>query len=598
MAKKEQKKRQNGKRQNGGGDGAEMSGYIHLEPDHLEKLREMHRLRESDGGFAGGPVDTPRYRAYTLNNFRELSQIKRLSEARQFAIEVVARVLPFKTNSYVVDELIDWNDVPNDPIFILNFPQKEMLRPHHFKEMAALVRRGADKREIEVAANRIRMELNPHPAGQLEHNVPTLGDSKLTGMQHKYRETVLFFPSNGQTCHAYCTFCFRWPQFVGMDELKFAMRETELLVEYVREHPEVSDVLFTGGDPMIMSTKNLARHILPLLEADLPNLRTIRIGTKALGYWPYRFLSDDDAEETLELFRQVSASGIHLAIMAHFNHPRELRTDAVKEAIARIRETGAQIRTQSPLMRNINDSAEVWAEMWRQQVQLGCIPYYMFVARDTGAQHYFSVPLARAHEIFRDAHNSVSGLARTVRGPSMSADPGKVQVLGVTKIGGEKVFVLRMLQGRNPDWAMRPFFAKYDAKATWLNELRPAFGEKRFFFEEELAGRYREDKARKGGRRGGTNGAGRASLPVANARKPVYNAADSLSGALRWDDHGEQAYHRRHRRLRNRGPSHWPPVQTHSDIRPSERPHRPLRLGPVPGVLRLRSYPHVGRRTV
>jgi hypothetical protein len=172
--------------------------------------------------------------------------------------------------------------------------------------------------------------------------------------------------------------------------------------------------------------------------------------------------------------------------MAHFNHHREMGTDAAKEAIARVRETGALIRTQSPLMRNINDDPQVWSRMWREQVQLGCIPYYMFVARDTGAQHYFSVPLVRAWQIFRQACAQVSGVARTVRGPSMSADPGKVHVLGVTRVAGQKVIALQMLQGRNPDWALRPFFACYDEEATWLDQLRPAFGEERFFFEDEL----------------------------------------------------------------------------------------------------------------
>ncbi|MEX0799797.1 MAG: lysine 2,3-aminomutase [Dehalococcoidia bacterium] len=445
---------------------------------------------------AGTGPESQRYQAYTLHNYRELPQVQRLSEEQRFAIEVVARVLPFKTNSYVVDNLIDWDRVPDDPMFVLNFPQRDMLLPHHFERMASLVRRGAHKREMDIAANQIRMELNPHPAGQMEHNVPTLGDTRLTGMQHKYRETVLFFPSNGQTCHAYCTFCFRWPQFVGMDEMKFAMQETQLLVEYVRNHPEVTDVLFTGGDPMVMRTRNLARYIEPLLEARLPNLRTIRIGTKSLAYWPHRFTTDADAGEVLDLFRRVVDSGVHLAFMAHFNHPAELATEAVEQAIARVRATGAQIRTQSPLMRNINDSAEVWAEMWRRQVQLGCIPYYMFVARDTGAQHYFSVPLVRAWEIFRNAHNSVSGVARTVRGPSMSADPGKVQVLGVSEVAGRKVIALQMLQGRNPDWTMRPFFAEYDERATWLSDLRPAFSEERFFFEDELERMYAADRQR------------------------------------------------------------------------------------------------------
>ncbi|MGD8811216.1 MAG: hypothetical protein PVH16_00645, partial [Thioalkalispiraceae bacterium] len=111
----------------------------------------------------------------------------------------------------------------------------------------------------------------------------------------------------------------------------------------------------------------------------------------------------------------------------------------------------------------------------------------------TGAQHYFSVPLARAWEIFHDAYQNVSGLCRTVRGPSMSTNPGKVQLLGINVINGQKVFALRFLQGRDPDWVNRTFFAVYDDKATWLNELQPAFGEKQFFFEPRLNDYYREN---------------------------------------------------------------------------------------------------------
>ncbi len=432
-------------------------------------------------------TSTPRYKAYTLANFREIPQLAALSEDQKFAAEVVGSVLPFRTNRYVVEELIDWDAAPDDPIFTLTFPRREMLLPHHFAQMADLIKGKASADEIRSAANEIRERLNPHPAGQMDNNVPILNGERLSGMQHKYRETVLFFPSQGQTCHAYCTFCFRWPQFVGNRELKFAARQAETLVEYVRTHPEVSDILFTGGDPMIMKASGLASYIEPLLDADLPTLRTIRIGTKSLSYWPFRYLTDPDADEVLALFERIVKSGRHLAIMAHFNHPRELQTEAVERAVARIRATGAQIRTQSPVLSHINDSSALWAEMWRRQVQLGMVPYYMFVVRDTGAQHYFGVPLVRAWEIFRGAYSQVSGLSRTVRGPSMSAHPGKVQVLGVSSVRGQKIFTLRFIQGRNPDWVHRPFFAQYDPEAIWLDDLKPAFGEERFFFEGKAA---------------------------------------------------------------------------------------------------------------
>lgn len=429
---------------------------------------------------------SPKLASYTLANFRKLPQIDALSEETRVEMEVVGNVLPFKANNYVVENLIDWTDPASDPMFVLTFPQRGMLRPAHYDQMAAAIKRG-DKRGVAETANEIRLQLNPHPAGQMELNVPRLGDgTPLYGMQHKYHETCLFFPSQSQTCHAYCSFCFRWPQFVGMENLKFAMRESEQLVEYVREHPEITDVLFTGGDPMIMRASMFATYVNALLEAEISTLKTIRIGTKALAYWPYKFLTDDDADEMLSTFSRVTESGKHLAIMAHFNHPTEMGTRAVVEAIARIRATGAQIRTQSPLLAHINDNGDVWARMWQEQVRIGCIPYYMFVVRDTGAQHYFGVPLIRAHEIFTDAYRKVSGLARTVRGPSMSATPGKVVVDGVVDLGGRKYIALHFLQGRDPTWVGRPFYAEYDKSATWLDDLVPA-GEGEFFFERGMA---------------------------------------------------------------------------------------------------------------
>lgn len=427
-----------------------------------------------------------KYSSYMLHNFRNIPQLKHVSPEIINAIEIVGSVLPFKTNNYVIENLIDWSNIPDDPMFILTFPQYDMLIPEHFEKMKSVINNGADKPRIKEAANEIRRKLNPQPAGQLEYNVPMIEGEKLYGMQHKYRETVLFFPSQGQTCHAYCTFCFRWPQFAGMEDLKFASKEAELLVKYVKNHKEVTDVLFTGGDPMIMKTKHLETYIRPLLEANIEHLRNIRIGSKALTYWPYRFLTDDDAGDLLRLFEDVNKAGKHLAYMAHFNHPKELEGKTIENAISKILNTGAVIRTQSPVLKNINDDPKLWAEMWKRQVKLGCIPYYMFVARNTGAQHYFSIPLLDAWNIFRKAYQSVSGICRNVRGPSMSCLPGKVQLLGVTDVKGENVMVFRMIQGRNPDWAARPFLAKYDKDAIWYTDLQPAFGEEKFYFTDEL----------------------------------------------------------------------------------------------------------------
>ena len=428
-----------------------------------------------------------KFQALTARNLDSITEYGNVSGDDLFAMRVVSSVLPFRTNRYVIEHLIDWDRIPDDPLYQLVFPQRGMLAEEDFGRVADLMVREAPRPEIERAVADIRAKLNPHPAGQQEFNIPSVDDEVFEGLQHKYRETVLFFPSQGQTCHAYCTFCFRWAQFVGDKELKISSKDADGLHRYLAAHPDVSDLLITGGDPMIMKTRVMEGYLRPFIDNPaLDHVQDIRIGTKALTFWPHRFIHDDDADDMLRLLEDVVRAGRHVAIMAHFNHWQELQTNVVREAIRRIRDTGAVIRGQAPLLAHINNDSDVWARLWREQVRLGIIPYYMFVERDTGAKRYFEVPLERCWEVFRGAVEQVSGLARTVRGPSMSATPGKVEVLGVQEVAGEKVFVLRFLQGRDPDWVGRPFFAKYDPEATWLDGLKPAFGENAFFYEEGL----------------------------------------------------------------------------------------------------------------
>lgn len=452
-------------------------------------------------------TETTRYRPVDLRNIAEMPQWGLIDSDVRTAVEVVSEVLPFRTNRYVTDHLIDWSRVPDDPIFQLVFPQRQMLSPADFDAIQRL-RSSGDPKALAEAVNGIRRSLNPHPAGQLTHNVPELDGRKLQGLQHKYRETVLFFPAPGQTCHAYCTYCFRWAQFVGLEDLKFETRETTDLVNYLKAHPEVTDVLITGGDPMIMRSKVLRQYIEPLLSPELEHVQNIRIGTKAVAYWPQRFVSDEDADDCLRLFEEIVASGRHLAVMGHYSHPIELESAVSQEAIRRVRSTGAQVRMQAPLIRHVNDNPTAWADLWRTGVRLGLIPYYMFVERDTGARNYFEVPLVRCYEIFKAAYASVSGLSRSVRGPSMSAFPGKVRILGVVRLRDmmdaqvlgviregtgfnilgdpdQQLLVCDFIQAREPDWVKKPFFAEFDEGASWFSDLRPAFGKQQFYFEEQ-----------------------------------------------------------------------------------------------------------------
>jgi L-lysine 2,3-aminomutase len=415
-----------------------------------------------------------RFITYNAKNFREIEYMKYIPEDIKREIDIVASVIPFKTNNYVVDYMIDWENYENDPIYVLNFPNRKMLTENQYDRAKNVLDGNHSRLDINRVVNKIRMEMNPHPAQQMT-NVPVLDGEKLEGSQHKYKDIILFFPSQGQTCHAHCTFCFRWPQFIKDLDLKFSMRDIEKVVEYIRRNESINEILFTGGDPMVMSPEELAKYVDVLLDSRLANLLNIRFGTKSLSYWPFTFLPEfsDEAGDMLKILRKITESGKHLSIMAHFNHPVELENEIVQQAIYNVRQTGAEIRTQSPILNHINNDSDAWARMWKMQVSLGMIPYYMFVERETGPYDYFSIPLARVFETYENAIRESGSFAKTLTGPVMSADKGKVHIMSIVTnpVDGIKYFMMQYVRHRDYKKTFRPFFMEFDEDATWVDQL-------------------------------------------------------------------------------------------------------------------------------
>jgi L-lysine 2,3-aminomutase len=416
---------------------------------------------------SGLPVPT-RFQVYGPKNVDQIADRYGLPADLTRSVRALSQVYPFRVNEYVLSHLIDWRSVPSDPLFQLVFPQPGMLEWEQERQIGDLLDSG-DRRKLAAAVLSIRSRLNPHPSGQMQFNVPTLDGVSLSGMQHKYRETVLYFPKQGQTCHSFCTYCFRWAQFVDDVGPRFVADGPAQLVAYLSRHPAVSDVLITGGDPLIMGTRRLREHMEPVLAVE--TVHTIRIGTKSLAYWPQRFVTDSDADDLLRLFEQVIATGRTLAVMAHVSHPRELDTNLVRRALTRIRGTGAVIYCQAPLIRYVNNDAKLWVDMWSAEFAAGAVPYYMFVERDTGPHEYFKVPLVKAVEIFQTAYRQLPGLARTVRGPVMSASAGKIVVDGIETLPDGRRLALRLLQARDPELVGRPFRALFSDTASWIDEL-------------------------------------------------------------------------------------------------------------------------------
>jgi L-lysine 2,3-aminomutase len=445
----------------------------------------------------GGVRPQERYRAFTRQDLDRIATRFGLDAQRVLEMKAVAAVLPFRTNAYVLEDLIRWHELPDDPIFQGTFPQPGMLLPADLERMMVRVRSGAPQRQIRAVARTIRQRFQPRgvdawnrPSGEPE-------GPRLAGIQQASRDAVLFFPRQARACHAYCTYCFYWPRLLGGAEMKRERGDVGTLPNYLAAHREVSQVVLTGGDLLGNTTVGLRRCLEPLLGPEHEPLISIAITSKAPAYWPQRFLQDRDGDDLLRLFEEIQGAGKQLVLVAHYTHPRELETKAAQDAVRRISATGALILGESPVARRVNDESATWAELWRRQVRLGVAPSPMLVEHDTGPQNYLLVPLARACQIEREAHGQMTGLARAARGPVMRTEPGDVRVVGETRIHGERLFVLEFVRARDGRWLGRPFFARWDAKASWFDQLRPAFGDNAFFYEEELR-RTRECDLREG----------------------------------------------------------------------------------------------------
>ena len=423
-----------------------------------------------------------KYQVKTTKDILESKELQKFSDEWRLGMLAASMVFPTKVSNYAWNNLIDWKS-SEDPMFRLLIPQPDMLYQEDRLELIRLIKSGSDI-ELKKMVSKIRKKLNPHPSDQLT-NIPSYEDSVFSGLQHKYDETILFFPKASQTCHSYCTFCFRFPQFINEAGIhKFAENDIEKVIDYIKINKKITDIIITGGDPLIMSSKKIEQCLSPFLSKEI-GLKNIRLGTKCLSFWPHRFTTDSDAISLLKFFEDIVNLGINLVLMLHINHPRELEAPEFKKAISLLKSTGVTLKSQAPILKGISDSAEIWSDLWGQQVNLGIVPYYMFLPRDTGAHHFFSIPIVKAGDIYREAIISLSGLARTVKGPIMSTTWGKVEYLGVTKSPyNQNVLAFRLIQSINPDYSYKLFFSEFNDTACWIDELKP-IGRKKFFFEED-----------------------------------------------------------------------------------------------------------------
>ena len=364
-------------------------------------------------------MNKPKYIAKLEN----VPQFRELPQEQQAALLAVTRRYAFRSNEYY-QSLIDWND-PEDPIRRIVFPCEDELEAW----------------------------------GQLdasgEHHY-----ARVPGLEHKYPDTAVLLASD--VCGALCRFCFRKRLFMADNEE--VTRDISAGLDYIRQHPEINNVLVTGGDPLLLSTRRL-REILVQLRA-IDHVRIIRLGSKMPAFNPYRFLDDP---ELLEVLRTHSHQDSRLYLMAQFNHPREL-TEPARRAMALVQQSGVMVMNQTPLIRGVNDDAEVLGELLNTLSYLGIAPYYVFQCRPTEGNATYTLPVEEGYQIFANALVACSGLARRCR-YVMSHASGKIEVAGLTK---DHVH-FRYHRPANPDENLaRLLVCARNPEAYWLDDYREA----------------------------------------------------------------------------------------------------------------------------
>ena len=244
----------------------------------------------------------------------------------------------------------------------------------------------------------------------------------MPGLEHKYNSTVLLLVSN--VCDGICRYCFRKRVFI--EPHSEYLRDVPAAMKYIERHREISNVLLSGGDPLVLATSKLEEIIGHLREIE--HVQIIRIGTKIPAFNPCRILEDPTL---LEMIEKYSTDSKRIYVMTHFIHPREM-TDLAVKAVGLLQKAGAIVANQAPLIRGVNAKPAVLAELLARLSFVGAVPYYIFQCRPALGNKSYTVPIERGYEIVEQAKAQVSGLAKRIRFV-MSHSSGKIEVLGKTQ---------------------------------------------------------------------------------------------------------------------------------------------------------------------
>ena len=216
----------------------------------------------------------------------------------------------------------------------------------------------------------------------------------IPGVLHKYRSRVLVMPTGA--CAVHCRYCFR--RHFPYQERGLSGQHWSQIRDYIRKHPDVNEVIFSGGDPLLVSDSTLTRYFEEL--AALPQLKRIRLHTRVPIVLPERL--------TDAFFSVCESASLPLIVMVHSNHPQELSQELC-DRLKAFSETGVRLYNQTVLLKGINDDSTVLAELSERLWEASVQPYYLHLLDAVAGAQHFDISVDWAKTIHRTLRSILPG---------------------------------------------------------------------------------------------------------------------------------------------------------------------------------------------
>ena len=260
-----------------------------------------------------------------------------------------------------------------------------------------------DVRELETCEKSL-----PDPIGDNAH-------SPVKGLVHRYRDRVLIKAT--EQCPVYCRFCFRRESVGGNAAKPLSATDFEAIFAYLKNQPDVWEVIISGGDPLVLSDARLQSLMRGL--ASIPHLRVVRIHTRVPVVDPARV-----TDELLKILRSCNKT---LYVAIHANHVQEFSA-AARGALAMIADAGIPMVSQTVLLRDVNDSEQALGELMRTFVELRITPYYLHQLDLAPGTEHFRVSINRGQSLLRALRGTWSGLCQPNYVIDLPGGHGKVPI--------------------------------------------------------------------------------------------------------------------------------------------------------------------------